>query len=361
MRLKLKRIFPAAYLNLALLVLAVLLPVLFLAGCGGDKQDRAASPGSGEPAREAPAADLRELARCPLTGEMVPKETLARRPLAVMIENSPEARPQSGLDKADIVYEMLAEGAITRFLAVYLHGDTAELGPVRSARPYFISRALDYDAVYVYCGGSEAAKKMIRTERIAALDEFGIGRRAFRRVKGRSAPHNLYAGTEKLRKVAEDKGYAGEPEITPFKFLGEGQTPVGGQSSPGPAIYYPRSYSMAAFKYDESRNIYDRFTGGRPHKDNVTGEQLTARNIIVQYVNTKVIDKEGRLSMTMTGEGRALLFTGGRVYEGRWHKSGLRFRTVFLDEQGQEFKLNPGQTWIEVVPTKIKVELSKGD
>lgn len=333
-------------------VLFVLLPLL--SGCGGDNKNGAAKSdlaGNAGMAEQTTASeDARDLERCPLTGEMVPKENLKRWPLAVMIENSPAARPQSGLDKADIIYEMLAEGEVTRFMALYLHADTAELGPVRSARPYFITRALDYNAIYVYCGGSDDAKKMVRTERIAALDEFAIGRRAFWRVKSRTAPHNLYTDTEKLRREAERKGYDREPEITPFKFLEEGETSAGGQSSAGPTIHFPRSYSVVSFKYDQASKLYKRFTGGRPHNDLVSGKQLTARNIIVQFVNTKITDQEGRRSMKMTGAGLALLFTGGQVYEGGWQKSGLRFRTVFMDEQGEEFKLNPGQTWIEVVP-----------
>ncbi|TLN16169.1 DUF3048 domain-containing protein, partial [bacterium] len=171
-----------------MMITVVLAPALLLTGCGSNK-DIVLSPdartGSGGPDGRGAAA--RDLAVSPLTGELVPKEALARRPLAVMIENSPAARPQSGLDKADLVYEMLAEGAITRFMAVFLQGDAAILGPVRSARPYFITRALDYDAIYAYVGGSEAAKQMVRTERVAALDEFGVGRRAYWRIKGRSA------------------------------------------------------------------------------------------------------------------------------------------------------------------------------
>lgn len=345
------------FLVMVLLILAVTVPAFFLAGCGGKKGgaagSKAGTAGSAGGQENEVAVDL---AMCPLTGEMVPRESLVRRPLAVMIENSPAARPQTGLDKADLIYEMLAEGAITRFMAFFLHGDAGVLGPVRSARPYFIARALDYNAIYVYCGGSEAAKEMVRTERIAALDEFGIGRRAFWRSKFRKAPHNLYTDTEKLRRVAEEKGYAEAPEITPFKFLADGETAAGGRESAGPTINYPKAFSKASFKYDPVNNRYLRFTGGLPHLDGASGEQLAVRNIIVQYVNTKTVDEVGRLSMKMSGDGRALLFTGGRVYEGRWHKSGLRFRTVFNDENGDEFKLNPGRTWISLVPLATRVE-----
>lgn len=342
---------------LVLLILAAAVPALFLTGCSS-KKGGAAQPDTGmadSVSGQGNAAAV-DLAESPLTGEMVPRESLGRRPLAVMIENSPAARPQTGLDKADLVYEMLAEGAITRFMVVFMHSEAGVLGPVRSARPYFITRALDYNAIYVYCGGSEAAKQMVRTEHIAALDEFGIGRQAFWRSKYRKAPHNLYTDTEKLRLAAAKKGYEDSPEITPFVFLAEGEKSDGGFESAGPTINYPKAFSKAAFKYEPATNLYLRFTGGLPHLDGASGKQLTVRNIIVQYVNTKTIDDVGRLSMKMSGAGRALLFSGGRVYEGRWDKSDLRARTVFTDENGDEFKLNPGRTWISVVPLATKVE-----
>jgi len=193
------------------------------------------SSGSGN-SQEEPDGSL---VLCPLSGEMVPEGTTDRRPLAVMIENAPAARPQSGLDRADVVYEILAEGAITRFLAIYLHGDTSEVGPVRSARPYYIERMLEYDAMYAYCGGSEAAKEMVRSERVAALDEFGIGRQAYWRTKDRKAPHNLYGDTNKLRQVGAKKGYEKIVRLPVFDFLaGDGENP-GGITTDRLVINYP--------------------------------------------------------------------------------------------------------------------------
>ncbi|WP_418790682.1 DUF3048 domain-containing protein [Phosphitispora sp. TUW77] len=299
---------------------------------------------------------LPAMVRCPLSGDLVPEGTTDRRPLAVMIENAPAARPQSGLDKADIIYEILAEGAITRFLAIFLHGDTAELGPVRSARPYYIERMFEYNAMYAYCGGSEEAKKMVRVQGVAALDEFGVGMQAFWRIKERQAPHNLYTDTEKLRKVGEKRGYKKTVEFPEFSFLGETEENPGGISADKVIINYYKSFSVVRWDYDTGTGLYFRTNGGKAHKDAVTGKQLTGANIIIQYTKTRTIDDEGRRDIEMVGSGRALLLTGGKVHTGKWSKKEMRSQTFFYDENGAEWKLNPGQTWIEVVPTTLKVE-----
>ncbi|KNZ68337.1 hypothetical protein Tfer_3121 [Thermincola ferriacetica] len=294
----------------------------------------------------------------PLTGIMTDPANLEKRPVAVMVENAPAARPQSGLPKADIVYEVLAEGGITRFLAIYHSQDSDNVGPVRSARPYYIERALEYNALYAHCGGSEDAKKFVKTARVADMDEFGIGRRggAYWRIKSRKAPHNLYGDTDKIRQVSLDKGYQAHVRVPGFSFLSPGEKLHNGLPAPEIVINFPRRYSLVKYTYDPKKNLYFRYNGGKAHIDNVTGRQLTARNIIIQYTNTKVIDAEGRLDVQMIGSGKALFFIDGQVYRGRWEKGALRAWTVYRDEQGKEIRLRPGQTWIEVVPSKTRVD-----
>lgn len=294
----------------------------------------------------------------PLTGIMTDPANLEKRPVAVMVENAPAARPQSGLPKADIVYEVLAEGGITRFLAIYHSQDSDNVGPVRSARPYYIERALEYNALYAHCGGSEDAKKFVKTARVADMDEFGIGRRggAYWRVKSRKAPHNLYGATDKIRQVGLEKGYQARVRVPKFSFLSPGEKLDDGLTAQEIVINYPRNYSQVKYIYNPDKDLYFRYNGGKAHIDNVTGKQLTARNIIVQYTNTKVIDAEGRLDVQMIGSGKALFFIDGQVYRGRWEKGALRAWTVYRDEQGKEIRLRPGQTWIEVVPSNTRVD-----
>lgn len=295
------------------------------------------------------------LVQCPLSGDMVQDGTTTRRPLAVMIENAPAARPQSGLDKADIVYEIMAEGGITRFLTIFLHSDTDKLGPVRSARPYYIERMLEYDAMYAFCGGSVAALDMVKNEGVASLNEFAVGRKAYWRIKGRKAPHNLYTDTLKLRQAGAKKGYEKSVKLPEFRFLNQGEENSDGIESASLEINYQTKYSVVKWNYEKSANKYLRYEGGKPHRDAVTGKQLTASNVIVQYVKSRVIDKEGRLAMDMTGRGKTVLFTRGKAYVGTWSKAQMRSQTYFYGTNGEVLKLTPGQTWIEVVPVGVKV------
>ncbi len=353
-------LFPRRLVPFVLLILCF----LFIVGCGDKEKPSATdSPENSSIVTESPGIPDYYV-QAPLTGQMVDPAVLERRPVAVMVENAPAARPQSGLQKADVVYEVLAEGGITRFLALYYSQDCSNVGPVRSARPYYIERALEYNAIYAHCGGSEDAKSLLKALRMPDLDEIGIARRgkAFWRVKSRRAPHNLYADTSRLRQVALDKGYKAQVDVPAFSYLAEEETPSGGTAAEKITVNYPRSYSVVSYRYDPNDKCYLRSEGGMAHKDAVTGQQLKASNIIVQYTNTKVVDKEGRLQVDMVGSGRSVLYMDGKAFEGSWQKNSADAWTVFMDANGNEFKLRPGQTWIEVVPlkTKVKVENQGG-
>lgn len=293
-----------------------------------------------------------------LTGEEVKPEVLDRRPIAVMIENYWEARPQSGLDKADVVYEILAEGGITRFLAIYQQNDATEIGPVRSARPYFIQRVLEYDPMYAHVGGTPQALNDIKKYNIPDLNEMYLGTAVFSRSAARVAPHNTYTSTEKMRAYAKEKGYEKKVDVPGFAFLKAGQENKNGTVAQKVNIDYPARENKVIYEYDASTKLYKRSHATGIHKDNVTDKQLTAKNIIIQYLPYRVIDaKGGYLAMEMIGQGKAMLITGGKVYTGQWSKDGDRDKTNFTDSDGNELKLNPGQTWIEVVPTETPVSV----
>lgn len=343
------------------LAVLILLLVILVAGCG-EKETEA--PSAVEGLEDEVLEETYKVPEIPewyvpahLTGLKVDPKVLQRRPVAVMVENTPAARPQSGLREADVIYEVMAEGGITRFLALYHSRDTQSVGPIRSARPYYIDRALEYDALYAHCGGSEDAKKYIKETKVADMDEFGLGRKgnAFWRVKDRKAPHNLYGDTAKIRSLGEQRGYKTLVEVPKFKFE-EGLSSSEGTSAQKIYIDYPTKYSKVSYEFDPEQDTYFRFNAGSAHKDNTTAKQLEARNIIVQYTNTKTIDSVGRLQIQMTGQGKALLFSGGKVLEGTWEKRSSRAWTKFRDLQGQEFMLQPGQTWIQVVSKNIKVK-----
>ena len=291
---------------------------------------------------------------CPLDHTIIDEE-IDHPPIMVSIDNLPSARPQSGLDKADIIYEIPAEGGVSRFLAVFYHGTADEIGPVRSARPYFVDLARERNAVFVHAGGSQDALNYLASGVINSINEFAYGS-FFWRDNSRSMPHNLYTSSEKLMAVLEKKGWDQETEVSAFKFITEDEekdTISVGVEVLTVEIDYPSAHDI--YKYDNEKGLYLRYIKDNPHCDRITGEQLTASNIIVQHVTSKVLDSEGRLAIDMTGEGEALLFSQGHVMQGKWQRDDLDSRTVFYDDSGEEWILAPGQTWIQIADQNVKI------
>jgi len=276
------------------------------------------------------------------------------RPLSIMIENSEGARPQTGLDKANIVYEVLAEGGITRFLAVYYDKDAEEIGPVRSARPYFVGKSLEHQAIYVHVGGSEEAYNFIKREKIDDINEF-VDFQPFWRTKDRIPPHNLYTSTIRLRKEANKLGYIEMIKKEEYQFETDRNEKLIGRQADSIVIPYNTTY-IVSYKYQPESMKYLRFLNGEPHRDAKTKEQLSVDNIVIQFANIKVIDEEGRLAIDFVGEGRGLAFFKGDSEEITWKKQDLRARTVFFDKEGNRLAFTPGNVWIQIVSSDLTVE-----
>jgi len=276
------------------------------------------------------------------------------RPLSIMVENSEGARPQSGLDKANIVYEVLAEGGITRFLAIYYDQDAEEVGPIRSARPYFVSKSLEHQAIYVHVGGSEEAYNFIKEEKIDDINEF-VDFQPFWRSKDRNPPHNLYTSTIKLRKEANKLGYIEMIKKQDYQFEIDINEKLTGREVDSIVIPYNGIYTVS-YKYLPESMKYLRFMNGEPHIDSKTKKQLAVDNIIIQFAETKVIDEEGRLAVDFAGKGMGLLFFKGSSAEIIWEKPDLRARTQFLDKEGNRIALAPGNVWIQIVPSDVKIQ-----
>lgn len=294
-------------------------------------------------------------------------------PIAVVIENLLEARPQSGLSRASLVFEAEAEGNITRFLAFFNGGVNIEkIGPVRSARPYFIDWAREFSALFVHCGGSPQALAKIANEDIFDINEFYRGE-FFWREKARPVPHNIFTSSENLKKYLELKG-AWEGKFLPWQFKDD--APMAERPEKGEIkIGFPLPDYVVKWKYNKENNDYTRYMAGRIHKD-ASGEEIKAKNVIVEYVGAQVIDEELRLKMEHIGSGQAIVCLDGRCEKGEWRKPTSEARTRFykiinppLDKEpvpslsregvggfpGEEFKLNAGATWIEVVRPEYEV------
>lgn len=271
----------------------------------------------------------------------------SRKPIALMVENHPDARPQSGLNRADVVYEVVTEGFITRFLAIFANRDAEVVGPIRSTRHYFVALAAEYNAILGHAGASPQGFAAIQRTGLVTVDNnFGEGR--YYRISERDAPHNLYTSVEDVRASADDEGRSDLSAIT-FK----SDAPVEpGKVVEALRVTYPDGYYVQ-YRYVRETNSYNRFIEGVPHVDAYDGEQYHPKNVVVQFVEIWPIprDNAGRVDMELVGSGECFVFQDGRVIKGTWEKQSETGPTIFRDGDGNRVSFNAGQTWIQIVHT----------
>ncbi len=285
----------------------------------------------------------------PLTGLPVDKE-IDTRIIGVMINNLYLARPQSGLDKADIVYEVLAEGMITRFVALYQSQQPDVIGPVRSTRPYYIDLINGFDGIIVHCGASFEAYDILRNYSLPYLDEITNSGGTFWRATFRNPPHNVYTSYEKIISGVKSKGYREDGYIPSLVFLDDNQV-VEGELVGSLKIDYHFDYHVE-YVYNNETKLFDRYINDKSHIDLETGEQLTAKNILVIKTSHTVLDKAGRLAVDVYGPGEGYLFQNGVVRLITWERKDGVIR-AYID--GKEQGLYPGQTWVMVVQDNTPV------
>lgn len=293
-----------------------------------------------------------------LDGVLVQPDKAFTNVYAVVIENEISSRPPSNLDKASVVYETMAEGGITRFLALYTVGQNfGQIGPVRSARPYFVNWAEEYKPLFVHAGGSPQALSLLKSAKTNVFDfnQFYHGGN-FIRDDSRAAPHNLYTDPDKLYSGLR-KGPSRDAVPTYTSWLFKGETPLDTRpSSVNDIVINFSSFNYkVTYKYDRVQNVYTRLNGEKPHVTR-DGVQLAPKNVIVQFTKVGLLPNEKqRLDITTVGSGKLLLFRDGTVTEGTWKKDSNVARTQFLDASGNPLGLNAGQIWIETVATDAKV------
>jgi hypothetical protein len=280
-----------------------------------------------------------------------------RIPMTVMVENSTVARPQRGLSKADIVYEALAEGDITRF-AVVFSTNSSQVGPVRSAREYYMDWALEYKAAYAHWGGNEFVRALAsQTFGGKDLDQFAIGGAAFYRIPANSrSEHSGFSHTDKLWEVASKRNVNGAVSLESWKFKED--TPVNPPTHPTVNIGLKGAYSVR-WDYDSTTNSYKRVNGGQPHMDSEHNVQISVKNVVVAFLNysglKQVTPGVFNRNVQTTGSGQAKIFRDGTVVEGSWKKDSRESRTRFFDATGAEIEFNRGQFWMEMIPVGTPV------
>lgn len=292
----------------------------------------------------------------PLTG--IGSDTVTEgRAVAVMINNHPKARPQSGLDKADIVYEVLAEGDITRFVAVFQSEHPTKIGPVRSARDYYIDLAKGLNALYIAHGYSKEAKKMLESNYIDNLNGMVYDGTLFRRSSTRKAPHNSYITYQNILKGAKLKKYSMEKTPPSFKFLTEEESKnIAGNEATSVKITYSKGgISDSIYEFDDTLGKYKRFSGGEQTVDLDTQAPVLLDNILIIEAVHQIIDSVGRRDIDLESGGKGYLLEKGKVMEVDWkNKDGL----IVPVKDGEEVPLVQGRTWVNVVPTNPGLQKS---
>lgn len=270
------------------------------------------------------------------------------RPLAVMIENHSKARPQTGLDKAELLYEFPVEGGITRFMALY-RKPPKTAGPVRSCRDYFVDRALESDAFYIHCGGSPAGYTRITQTGIVAVDEIKRSKPFFR-DNSRKAPHNLYLKGETIYPYLQSMGQ---------KIKSAKSVPLFPETHASPKLTAEKVSSFV-LKYRQNYEVkvsyadgkYLRYMNDKLHLDKESGKPLQGDAVVVQIASAKVLDEAGRLEINFISSGEAFIFADGFSSKARWEKKSPRdFTRYYLDGTGQEYKFKPNtRLWIFSIP-----------
>ncbi len=294
----------------------------------------------------------------PLTGELVEPELAERRITAVMIENSIDARPQSGLEEAGIVFEAIAEGGITRFMALFQEQQPSNIGPIRSARPYYVEWARGFDASYVHSGGSPEALALIKSIGVKDLDHGNYGASLADRVSYRFAPHNVYTSMNKVDSVANSAGFTssdfdGYARIEESEETEESSGTEATAASPSAtSVSFDISSSNynTSYAYDKEAGCYKRTMAQRPHTDKDSNKQICPNNIVALETTYSIHSNRIHSVYKTVGSGNITVFQNGEAVKGTWKKTSQKAPLEFLDTNGEPLEFAVGKTWITAIP-----------
>lgn len=282
------------------------------------------------------------------------------RPVAVMIDNHQDAWPQAGLNKAYMVYEIIVEGGETRLMALFKGVDVDKIGPVRSARHYFIDYAMENDAIYTHFGQSPQAQSDIKKYNINDINGISEDGMTFWRVKEKAAPHNAVTNTKKLLESAKNKGYKTTSTkesvlnyVTEEVNLEEGQTAY--------EVTIPHSdLQTVKYVYNSDSKVYTRYARGKKQTDWESKEDITTKNIIITFCNNYTLsdsENKGRQGLKNTGTFDGYYITNGKAIKIKCIKNNREETTQYQDMNGNKIQVNDGNTFVNICPTNASVKI----
>lgn len=282
-----------------------------------------------------------------------------QRTIAIMIDNVGDARPQTSLNQAMLVYEAYVEGGLTRYLAIYKNVEIDTIGPTRSARPVFIDYALENDSIFVHYGGSPKALTEVTQYQMDNVNGIESPGNVFWRTNEKAAPHNALTGTDRIWEYVETKGYrktTTERNVLNYVLddvkLEEGQT--------AETVSVPYSGAKVKYLYNAETGLYERYLSDSLQKDWLTGETITTKNIIITIANNYTTDEEngyGRQQIENIGEKDGYYITNGKAVKIKCVKNSRTEKTVYKDLEGNEIEVNDGNTYIQIVPPSMELTI----
>lgn len=288
----------------------------------------------------------------PYTGEEVSKEIADNIAVLAIVENSVDARPQSGLNAADIVYETMAEGGISRFIALFQKENTTTIGPIRSARPYFLDISKEYNLPFAHCGGSQEALDTISNEKLMSMNEM-TNASTYWRDSIRKAPHNLYTSTQKLKELINIKKFEYVPIIN-LKFDKSYWDNTKLAKATDVLLKMNKYYNTS---YTYKNGFYLKSMDGKSSTDKEDNLPLAFKNIVVQITSIKTQADGDHLDIGLVGSGDGYVISNGKFVKMHWSRKDVNSQTHLTDDQGNALPLSPGKTWWNIIDKSTLIDI----
>ena len=282
------------------------------------------------------------------------------RPVAVMIDNHKSALPQGGINDAYMVYEIIVEGGESRLMALFKGVDSEKIGPVRSARHYFLDYALENDAIYIHYGWSPQAESDISSLQVSNINGISENEKYFWRTKDKSAPHNVATNMESILQIAQNKGYRiTSTKSSVLNYVTDEVNLEEGMKATNITIPYSSS-NKVEYTYDEQTKRYIRTSHGILNEDWSKGEEVTTKNIIITFAKNETLndgENKDRQTLYNIGTLNGYYITNGKAIQITCVKTSRNSQTLYMDLEGNEINVNDGNTFVQICPINAKVEI----